>query len=167
MYFSYLHLFHTQGWMEHFFLCSHTHCTHKSVYKYFLPNTFILYTIHKHWLPSIWTHPKHFLLNVIWYMYMYVNIKFLLSILAWVFLLMMHERGKFLNPVFDLYFLGTGSKYLKQVFNYFKLTFTCICMQEIFMRFTRFWHCKYISPRTSPQCLWYFIFQIICYVIAE
>lgn len=48
----------------------------------------------------------------------------------------MHERGKFLNPVFDLHFLGIGSKYSKWV-KCFKLTFISNAMREISMRFMR------------------------------
>lgn len=48
----------------------------------------------------------------------------------------MYERGKFLNFVFDLYFLGMGLKYLKWV-KCFKLIFISNVMREIFMRFMR------------------------------
>lgn len=70
----------------------------------------------------------------------------------------MHERGKFLNPVFDLHFLGMGSKYSKWV-KCFKLTFISNAMREISMRFMRASSSRIYLMWTSPQISLLFYFS--------
>lgn len=70
----------------------------------------------------------------------------------------MHERGKFLNPVFDLHFLGMGSKYSKWVKVLNLLLFPMLCEKFLWGSWEPRHH-EYILLWTSPQISLLFYFS--------